>query len=236
MSNRLGGTLKAFARDAATVLGAVIAVSFFANTAMAGPDVGAPISVETETISSQVAVSNQKKQSGGAGIDVAFGAAASQLAGALAPIAKPVAAVFEARPTAQKIAESSPERTREIRCLAEAIYYEARGEPERGQLAVAEVVSNRVDSRAYPSTYCGVVRQRSKNVCQFSWACDSNRRAPVGAQWDRAMTLATRVVDGWKPGVVKGATHFHATRVNPNWAAVFPRVAQIGSHVFYRGK
>jgi N-acetylmuramoyl-L-alanine amidase len=124
-------------------------------------------------------------------------------------------------------------RAREVRCLAEAVYYEAKGEPRRGQEAVAEVVANRVASRAYPNTFCGVVYQRSARVCQFSWAC-SGRRAPSGIQWQRASDIAERVVDGWRPGVAVGATHFHATFVSPSWSRVYRRVTSIGGHVFYR--
>jgi N-acetylmuramoyl-L-alanine amidase len=125
------------------------------------------------------------------------------------------------------------DRARQVRCLAEAVYYEAKGEPLRGQQAVAEVVANRVASRAYPNTFCGVVYQRSARVCQFSWAC-SPRRAPSGIQWQRANEIAERVVDGWRPGVARGATHFHATFVAPSWSRVYRRVATIGGHMFYR--
>lgn len=127
-------------------------------------------------------------------------------------------------------------RAREIQCLAEAIYYEARGEPRRGQEAVAEVVANRVRSRAYPNTFCGVVYQRSARTCQFSWACDSRRSSPRGQPWQNAREIATRVVDGWDPEVVGNATHFHATSVFPSWARVYRRVARIGSHTFYSAR
>lgn len=123
-------------------------------------------------------------------------------------------------------------RARELQCLAEAIYYEARGEPRRGQLAVAEVVANRVRSRAYPNTFCGVVYQRSARVCQFSWACD-RRSAPRGAAWASAREIAAEVVDGHDPDVVGNATHFHSTAVSPAWGRVYRRVATIGSHIFY---
>jgi spore germination cell wall hydrolase CwlJ-like protein len=125
------------------------------------------------------------------------------------------------------------DRARQVRCLAEAVYYEAKGEPRRGQEAVAEVVATRVASRAYPNTYCGVVYQRAGRVCQFSWAC-SSMATPSGLQWRRANEIAERVVDGWRPGVAVGATHFHATFVAPSWSRVYKRVASIGGHVFYR--
>ena len=133
----------------------------------------------------------------------------------------------------QQTRSASAVRGREVRCLAEAVYYEAKGEPRRGQEAVAEVVATRVASRAYPNTFCGVVYQRSARVCQFSWAC-SSKRAPNGLQWQRANDIAERVVDGWRPGVAPGATHFHATFVSPSWSRVYRRVANIGGHIFYR--
>lgn len=124
-------------------------------------------------------------------------------------------------------------RAREVRCLAEAVYYEAKGEPRRGQLAVAEVVANRVASRSFPNTFCGVVRQRTARVCQFSWVC-SPRRAPAGLQWQRAQEIAEQVVDGHRPGVVPGAVFFHARYVRPSWASVYRQVNTIGGHIFYR--
>ncbi len=125
------------------------------------------------------------------------------------------------------------DRARQVRCLAEAVYYEAKGEPRRGQEAVAEVVATRVASKAYPKSFCGVVYQRSGGKCQFSWAC-SAKRTPSGLQWQRANEIAERVVDGWRPGVAPGATHFHATFVEPSWSRVYRRVTSIGGHVFYR--
>ena len=232
MSNRLGGSLKILARDAATVLGAVMAVSFFSTQAFAGPDIGKPLSVITETISPQK-VGKSVSASKGAGIDAALEAAAAQIAGAVAPITKPVAAAFQPQFSSMKITASSSTRDREINCLAEAVYYEARGEPERGQLAVAEVVANRVESRAYPNTYCGVVNQKYRNICQFSWACNSRLSTPRGAQWAKANDIAEKVYDGWKPNVVGNATHFHAARVNPRWSRILPKIDQIGSHIFY---
>jgi spore germination cell wall hydrolase CwlJ-like protein len=124
-------------------------------------------------------------------------------------------------------------RAREVNCLAEAVYYESKGEPHRGQLAVAEVVANRVAHRAFPNTFCGVVHQRTARTCQFSWVC-SPRRAPRGLQWERARDIAERVVDGHRPGVVPGAVFFHATYVRPSWANVSRRVSAIGNHIFYR--
>lgn len=217
MSQRQNGILKAFARDAATVFGTLIAVILVSNCAMAEPVVEEPTTVETANPNSQVASNSETANP----VSVVLETAAAQIAGMINPNPRPVA---------------NAERDREVNCLAEAIYFEARGEPERGQLAVAEVVANRVASHAYPNTFCGVVRQRARNICQFSWACNSGRGTPRGEQWARANQIAARVVDGWDPSIVGNATMFHATYVRPSWSRAFNRVAQIGSHVFYSAR
>lgn len=123
------------------------------------------------------------------------------------------------------------------RCLAQAIYYEARGEPLSGQVAVAEVVLNRVDSREYPNTICAVTNQGvgSGRACQFSYACDGvpERLASPGPR-ARAEKLAAIMLAGRERSVTDGATHFHATYVNPSWSRKFVRTASIGQHIFYR--
>ena len=127
----------------------------------------------------------------------------------------------------------------EQKCLAEAIYFEARGEPVRGQLAVAQVVINRLKNPAYPSTVCGVVYQNRnrRNGCQFSFACDGIRDVirDRGA-WATAQTLARQVLFSeaeWLTDV-GSATHYHATYVRPNWARTMIRMTRIGQHVFYK--
>jgi spore germination cell wall hydrolase CwlJ-like protein len=122
-------------------------------------------------------------------------------------------------------------------CLAEAIYFESRGEPIAGQIAVAEVVLNRVDSRRYPNSICAVTKQGvgSGRACQFSYACDGRpdvMKSPVSR--DRAGKLARLLIDGRPRTITDGATHFHATYVRPSWARSFPRTAAIGNHIFYR--
>lgn len=125
----------------------------------------------------------------------------------------------------------------QFRCLKEAIYHEARGEPIYGQFAVAEVILNRVESPLYPDTICGVVNQNAhmRNACQFSFACNGRSRAMTEA---RARALAGRIADlmlaGAERELTDGATHFHATWVSPSWASRLVRTAQIGVHVFYR--
>ncbi len=123
-------------------------------------------------------------------------------------------------------------------CLANGIYYEARGEPEIGQAAVAQVILNRVRNPTYPKTICGVVYQNQtwRNRCQFSFACDgirkrvSNKRA-----FSTAVRIADQVTRGetWLPEV-GSSTHYHATYVRPRWASAMKKMDKIGRHIFYR--
>jgi spore germination cell wall hydrolase CwlJ-like protein len=124
---------------------------------------------------------------------------------------------------------------RDVQCLTEAVYYEARGESAAGQAAVAQVILNRVRHPSYPKTVCGVVYQRARSSCQFSFACDGamSRRHERGA-WNRAHAIATRALSGFVMSEVGAATHFHATRVAPNWGPGLLRVSEVGLHVFYR--
>lgn len=125
----------------------------------------------------------------------------------------------------------------EWQCLAEALYFEARGESVKGQFAVAEVILNRRDSSRYPSTICGVVKQGSerRHACQFSYACDGRaERIGEPAAYDRVSKIARIMLDGAPRSLTGGATHFHTTAVRPNWARKFPKTAHIGAHLFYR--
>lgn len=126
---------------------------------------------------------------------------------------------------------------RQQNCLAEAVYYEARGETLSGQMAVAEVVLNRVRHRAYPDTICGVVYQGSERAtgCQFSFACDgSAERAPRGRAWRQSQLVAKHAMLGFAPQVTRSATHFHTASVNPVWSSSLVQTRQIGYHIFYR--
>ena len=117
-----------------------------------------------------------------------------------------------------------------IACLARNVYFEARGEPEAGQYAVAEVTMNRKASGRYPGTVCGVVYERQA----FSWTAVDILPEPEGEAWDRAQEIAEEVYYGRHTPVLNGALFFHATYVKPDWAAERRRVARIGNHVFYR--
>jgi spore germination cell wall hydrolase CwlJ-like protein len=122
-------------------------------------------------------------------------------------------------------------------CLAQAIYYEARGESQRGQIAVAEVIMNRVRSGAYPNSVCGVVYQGSHRStgCQFTFTCDGSlNQRPRGRAWDRAQRVATAVMSGYTRPITQGATHYHTHAVNPVWNSGLVETTNIESHVFYR--
>lgn len=126
---------------------------------------------------------------------------------------------------------------RQQACLSQAIYYEARGESQRGQIAVAEVVMNRVRSGYYPNSVCGVVYQGShlSTGCQFTFTCDGSlNHRPRGRAWDRAQRVATAVMLGYTRPVTQGATHYHTHAVNPIWNSGLVETTAIDSHVFYR--
>ncbi|TFL19607.1 cell wall hydrolase [Jannaschia formosa] len=122
-------------------------------------------------------------------------------------------------------------------CLAEAIYFEARGEPIPGQVAVAEVILNRVDSERYPDSICGVVNQGTGRLhaCQFSYTCDGiPETVTEPAAWAKAGKIARLLMDGHDRALTRDATHYHADYVDPYWAAVYPQTARVGRHIFYR--
>ena len=123
---------------------------------------------------------------------------------------------------------------RQVNCLAENIYHESRGEPVKGQRAVAQVTLNRVSSKYYPDDVCSVVYQRNKNGCQFSWVCD-NAEIAYNEQWDMSRKIARDFLTGQDEyGKLKDVTFYHATRVNPYWAKTKRFVAVIGRHMFYK--
>ena len=131
-------------------------------------------------------------------------------------------------------------RAKSEKCLAEAVYFEARGEAVRGQIAVAQVVMNRTFSGRYPTTVCGVVYQNKHRhyACQFTFACDNYPdviREPE--MWERARKIAKAMLDGqiWLPEVAK-STHYHAYYVRPSWVSEMTKMYRFGVHTFYRPK
>ena len=147
-------------------------------------------------------------------------------------------------PDSVSSAASDRKKIREIQCLATAMYFEARGEPARGQFIVGRVVLNRVQSRYYPDDICSVVYQNAhmKNACQFSFACDGlpNRVRDTQA-WEQIKWRATFLVDckdlcsmaASGRSDLWTSTHYHADYVNPNWAKKLQRTGQVGRHIFY---
>jgi len=138
--------------------------------------------------------------------------------------------------TAQNLGSAEHEKS-ELDCLAEAVYYEARSESTKGQVAVAEVVLNRVRSPHFPKTVCGVVFQGQyrDTGCQFTFTCDgSKRHVPRGEAWDRARAVALHVAMGFARPVTNKATHYHTDYVQPYWSAGLVETAEIGTHIFYR--
>jgi N-acetylmuramoyl-L-alanine amidase len=130
-------------------------------------------------------------------------------------------------------------------CLALNVYHEAKNQSFMGQVAVAQVVMNRVNDARYPNTVCDVVKQAEtykykptipiKNKCQFSWYCDGKSDKPEEPKaWRDAMHVANGVYNGHIGDFVEGATHYHAYYVNPSWAKVKKYVLRIDDHIFYK--
>jgi N-acetylmuramoyl-L-alanine amidase len=140
----------------------------------------------------------------------------------------------------------TPENEPEVWCLAQNIYYEARGSNLADQAAVADVVLNRVKDDRYPDTICAVVKQGKqyadgrmvRNRCQFSWYCDGKSDYPRDKDaWVAAQQTAYMMFyyDDYR-GITQGATHYHAHYVGPEWARDLQLVGRIGVHIFYRWK
>ncbi len=139
---------------------------------------------------------------------------------------------------AERLKLSGAKRAKAEKCLANAVYFEARGEPVRGQIAVAQVVMNRVFSPFYPDNVCGVVYQNASrhNACQFTFACDGVPDVVTEPDaWARAQRIARDMLDGklWMPQIAK-STHYHAYWVHPDWVHEMRKIYKIGVHTFYR--
>jgi spore germination cell wall hydrolase CwlJ-like protein len=140
--------------------------------------------------------------------------------------------VTEEDPRADLILASTRGRydERDLNCMAEAIYHEARGESTRGQAAVAEVILNRAESRQFPSSVCGVINQPS----QFSYTIGGRKAIRNKAAYLRARDIARNALAGAPRVLTGGATYFHTPAVRPSWSHRFQRTVQIGQHIFYR--
>lgn len=153
----------------------------------------------------------------------------------------------------------SQQKNQQAYCMAMNIYHEARGDNLAGKYAVADVVINRVESTRYPNTVCDVVMQGPvreswktkqdpnlpdserkynpiRNMCQFSWWCDGRDDTPYNMDlWREAQEIAYMIfVLGNYRGIAEGATHYHATYVNPTWNRKMQHVGRIGEHLFFR--
>lgn len=138
---------------------------------------------------------------------------------------------------AERLKLDEASRAKAVKCLAEAIYFEARSEPERGQMAVAQVVVNRAFSGYYPNDICGVVYQNRHRhlACQFTFACDGIPDIVYSKpHWELATRLANEALDGkGYLNDVGHATHYHAYYVSPYWARKMRKMVRIGAHTFY---
>jgi hypothetical protein len=139
---------------------------------------------------------------------------------------------------AERLNLAGAKRAKAEKCLANAVYFESRSEPVRGQIAVAQVVMNRVFSGYYPNDVCGVVYQNAHRhlACQFTFACDGIPDIVTDQEsWERAARIARETLEGklWLPEIAK-ATHYHASYVHPYWVRAMRKNAKIGLHNFYR--
>ena len=139
---------------------------------------------------------------------------------------------------AMRLKLDDKEYDKALRCLANAIYFEARSEPVRGQMAVAQVVLNRVFSTFYPDDVCSVVYQNAHRrlACQFTFACDGkSKRIHDRRSWRVANRIARQTLDGQiYLSEVGKSTHYHAAYVRPVWAREMRKLARYGLHSFYR--
>ena len=129
-----------------------------------------------------------------------------------------------------------PRMNRELKCLSEALYFESRGEQLEGQIAVADVIINRKNSKDFPNTICRVVSEGShkRNACQFSYNCDGKLELIYDKRAYRRITkLSSIILNGSFADITGGATFFHASEVNPSWAKKFRKTKKIGRHIFY---
>ncbi|WP_128891672.1 cell wall hydrolase [Erythrobacter sp. HKB08] len=131
---------------------------------------------------------------------------------------------------------SGPTYDNALKCMTQAIYYEAANEPVAGKRAVAQVVLNRLRHPLYPNSVCGVVYEGSnQRVCQFSFTCDGSLlRRPMASKWQASRDVAIAALGGHIEKSVGTSTHYHADYVLPRWAFRLGKVTKIGAHIFYR--
>ena len=147
-------------------------------------------------------------------------------------------APFPIDPAQPFVLKASPsDSVKALRCLTEAVYYEAAFEPLAGQEAVAQTVLNRLRHAGYPKSICGVIYEGAARStgCQFSFTCDGAlAREPNPVLWTNAQAVARRALNGFVMKDVGVATHYHASYVSPYWAPTLVKLRQVGQHIFYR--
>jgi spore germination cell wall hydrolase CwlJ-like protein len=156
----------------------------------------------------------------------------------IAPKGEVTGPIKRPKTPAERLGLDLKQRAKSEKCLADAVYFESRGETKRGQIAVAQVVMNRAFSGFYPNSVCGVVYQNShrKLACQFTFACDGIPDVVKEPEmWKQATEIARDMLDGklWLPEVGH-STHYHAYWVHPAWVREMNRKQKIGVHSFYR--
>lgn len=125
---------------------------------------------------------------------------------------------------------------RQIDCLAQNIYHEARSESNQGQQAVAFVTLNRTQDGRFPTDICGVVKQKSRTVCQFSWFCTKVKLDKTSDAYKEALQVALHVYANYfnLTDITGGALYYHADYVKPRWK--LEKTKTIGRHIFYKEK
>jgi len=139
--------------------------------------------------------------------------------------------------TAGAVTNPGINRSKDLECLALAVYWEARSETQESQEAVAHVVLNRAASDDFPGTLCGVVHQggERRNKCQFSFWCDGRSDTPTDQEaWEKAQRVAFEAYYGLSRDPTGGALYYHTHDVSPDWSKTFAMVATVGGHVFYK--
>jgi spore germination cell wall hydrolase CwlJ-like protein len=130
--------------------------------------------------------------------------------------------------------ELTKDTKKQIDCLADNIYHEARNEPEKGKVAVALVTLNRVEDPRFPKDICGVVKQKTQGTCQFSWFCTPVTSNKGSDSYQSAKEVAVYVYANYEKlhDITKGALYYHADYVNPGWK--LQKTVTIGRHIFYK--
>jgi spore germination cell wall hydrolase CwlJ-like protein len=139
--------------------------------------------------------------------------------------------------TSNDVVMLKPELTKfdhqQIKCLSDNAYFEAGNQSRRGMIAVTQVVLNRAKDDRFPSTPCGVVKQKSRGLCQFSWTC-VKQRILYPENYEKAKQVAKHVYINNVPDITNGAVYYHATYIKPTWFRKLKKTVIIGQHIFYK--